>query len=100
MNKKTGVIRLQSPFEKIKLSSDMPEVNLYRAIIMQMIIDASNTSQNPKLREHEEHAKEWLFGEGEALEITCENAMLSKHEVQKAAREAIEFHRKKCDLVI
>lgn len=41
---KPNVIRLTTPFERIKLYNVSPDVALRRAIITQAIIDATNTS--------------------------------------------------------
>jgi len=39
----TFVLKPQAPFERLKMANDCPEVALNRGIILQAIIDASNT---------------------------------------------------------
>ena len=89
------LLKLQSPFEKIKQYSSNPVVNLYRAVIMQMIIDASNISKDRGLVKNALAANEFLFGKGEEFSNICDNAELSKSEVVKAARGLIAFHKRK-----
>ncbi len=95
MSNKSKVIKLQCPFERIKKHNACPEVNLYRAVIMQMIIDATNVSKNPKMIKNADHAKEFLFGNGEDLEIICDNAGLTKSEVIKLAHNLIKSQKRK-----
>lgn len=90
MKKVEGVIKLQAPFEKIKEHTNDPVERLYRAVIMQMIIDASNKSQKKDLIRNEEDAKKWLFEENEYFDWACVNANLNKDYVRKIAKKIID----------
>lgn len=90
MKNKKGVIKLQSPFEKIKQNTKDPIERLYRAVIMQMIIDSSNKSDKKELVKNEESAKNWLFKDNENFEWTCANANIEKRLVRKIAKQIID----------
>ena len=85
------VIKLQAPFERLKGYSDCPEVNLRRAIILQAIIDATNTSRNRAARQSADEAAEWLFSGGEHFTKTCLEAELEPQNVMRVAREMIDL---------
>ena len=95
MRNKSKVIKLQSPFERIKKYSTCPEVNLYRAVIMQLVIDATNISKESSNVKNEQHAKELLFEESEDFAILCDNADLNKKEVRELAKKLINSQKAK-----
>lgn len=90
MKNKKGVIKLQSPFEKIKQNTKDPIERLYRAVIMQMIIDASNKSDKKDLVKNEQEAKEWLFKDNKNFDWACTNANIDKSLVRKIAKQIID----------
>lgn len=90
MKKIEGVIRLQAPFEKIKANTDDPIERLYRAVIMQMIIDASNKSDKQELVKNERDAKKWLFEENENFDFVCFSAKMDKNIVRQIAKRIIK----------
>ena len=86
------VIKLQAPFEKIKNYNSNPEIALRRAIILQAIIDATNTSTNIYAKRFELEAKKWLFGRSKSFTKICEEAELSEDFVISIAKETIKTH--------
>lgn len=92
-NKK--VIKIQCPFERIKKYNANPEAGLYKAVIMQMIIDASNSSNDPKACRNEKRAKAWLFAGGDDFETICVMAGIKPNIVQIFARTLIAMHHEK-----
>ena len=89
-----NVIKLSAPFEKLKTYDASPEVSLFKAVIMQHIIDCTNTSNNNESRRLEIEAKTWLFGNSKDFLTVCDFAKISSLEVQKIAKEAIRMHSK------
>lgn len=90
-----GVIKFQAPFEKLKEYNDSPEVRLYKAILTQAIIDASNISNNPSSRKEEIDAKNWIFGNGEYFQEICLKAESDPNQIIKLAKEAISLNHRK-----
>ncbi|MGC0371477.1 MAG: hypothetical protein DGJ47_000166 [Rickettsiaceae bacterium] len=96
---KKGVIKLQAPFEKIRNLNCSPEVKLYKAIILQAIIDASNNSDNMVAVKIESSAREWLFNDSKWLNDVCDKAKLEVCYVRKTAKGMIKHNSKNiCDL--
>ena len=95
MKNKKNVIKLQSPFERIKLYNKSPDVALYKAVIMQMIIDASNVSKDVRASRYEKRAKAWLFLPNEDFRVVCGMAGMNPHFVIKIARSMINSHYRK-----
>jgi hypothetical protein len=93
----TKVIKIQCPFERIKKYNATPESALYKAVIMQMIIDASNISQDPKACRNEKRAKAWLFTNNEDFSVVCTMAGIEKQVVTTFAKALIAMH---CEKVI
>ncbi len=87
-----SVIKLQSPFEKIKLFNVCSEVALRRAIIIQAIIDASNVAKSREAIKATIDAKKWIFEENKEFNSTCEEANLEPCSVRKIAKEVITIH--------
>ncbi len=83
-----NVIKLNSPFEKLKNYDYSPEVKLSKAVILQAIIDATNRSDRVSLKKNEVEAMFWLFEDGDFLEV-CDNAMLCPHKIRKEAKISI-----------
>lgn len=94
-----NVIKLSAPFEKLKSYDASPEVNMYKAVIMQHIIDCTNTSNNNESRRLEIEAKTWLFGNSKDFLIVCDFAKITPWEVQKIAKEAIQMHSESSNLL-
>jgi hypothetical protein len=61
MSNNKHVLKLQSPFEKIKKSNTHGEIALFRAVITQMIIDSTNISDKIESKKLAQNAREWLF---------------------------------------
>lgn len=95
-----SVIKLQAPFEYIKISNISPEVALRRAIILQAIIDASNTSKKQSAKKIEKSAKDWLFKDSEYLHDICRDAGLEIEFVRFIATKIINYHHKQQGLKI
>lgn len=92
MPNKKNVIKLQCPFERIKKYEPIGEKSLYRAVILQMIIDASNLSEERRAKRLENEAKNWLFGENAEFIEICKRAELMPRHVRKLAQNLIELH--------
>lgn len=83
------VIKLSYPFERIKNFNEIAEIALFKSVITQMIIDATNTSDVPRLKRLELKAKKWLFGNSDDFRMVCSMASLSHSYVYKIAREVV-----------
>jgi hypothetical protein len=92
---KKKVIKIQCPFERIKKYNANPEAGLYKAVIMQMIIDASNSSNDPKACRNEKRAKAWLFAGGDDFDSICVMAGIKPNIVQIFAKTLIAMHHDK-----
>lgn len=89
-----NVLKFQAPFERIKQYGS-PEENLIKAIIMQGITDASNTTNSPATLKQTIAARNWLFG-GEGHEyfiLLCHVVGLDPFFIMKVARETIKEHK-------
>ena len=89
----TNVIKFQSPFERMKSYNTCPDISLRKAIILQAIIDASNTSDISELKKIEVEAKHWLFCTNNTFEDTCIEADMKPSLVRKIAKKIIRLHR-------
>lgn len=92
MTNKQNVLKLQCPFERIKKYDRNPISSLYKAVIMQMIIDASNISTNKKEAKLANRAKAWLFEDNEDFFVACSVACITPETARRTARELIEIH--------
>lgn len=92
-NKK--VIKVQCPFERIKKYNAHSEAALYKAVIMQMIIDASNISKDPKACRNERKAKEWLFSSSDDFKLVCLMAGIESEIIVRLAKVLIKIHHSK-----
>ena len=90
-----SVIKFQSPFERLKQYNSSSEIILYKAIITQAIIDATNTSDAPKARAMEQDAKTWIFGNSDYFQKICYMAEIEPGFVVKITKEAIKLNCKK-----
>lgn len=86
----SNVIKLQAPFERLKQYTSNPEVALRKAIILQAIIDSSNSSEEKSAKKIAESAREWLFEDSEYFDKICQEAELEPANVRKIALETIE----------
>jgi hypothetical protein len=89
---KYGVIKFQTPFEKMKDYDLKAEVRLFKSIILQAIIDASNILENVRSQKIELEAKNWLFGKSEDFYETCFRAEIEPDYVIKTARKVIRLN--------
>ena len=69
-----------------------PEVRLYKSIIIQAIIDASNISEDSYAKKIELDAKAWLFGESKDFQEICFRAGLEPCYVIKIAKKIIRLN--------
>lgn len=90
-----NVMKFQAPFERLKDYNLSPEVILYKAIITQAIIDATNISPSPKARFLEKEAKSWIFGKGDYFQKICYIAGIEPDFVVKITQEAIRLNHQK-----
>lgn len=88
-----NVIKFQSPFERLKLFDNSPDVNLRKAIITQAIIDASNISDDKQAKKLEREAKSWISGCGEYFKNICAEACMEPQYVVKLAKQIIKLHK-------
>lgn len=88
---KPYVIKLTTPFERIKLYNPIPDIALRSAIIMQAIIDATNTSATKA----EYNAKKWLFENNENFNATCLEMGIEPNYVRKTAKKLIKSQQNK-----
>lgn len=84
-----SVLKFQSPFERLKLYTDKPEVALCKAIITQAIIDSTCVSAETESRKDRLEALWWIFGESEEFLEVCDGAQLEPDFVRKLAVDAI-----------
>ena len=95
MMNKTKVIKIQCPFERIKKYNSTPEAALYKAVIMQMIIDASNLSTDSKACRNAKKAKVWLFTSNDDFRAVCAMAGINPRVVITFAKTLIAIHCEK-----
>jgi hypothetical protein len=88
------VIKFQAPFEKIKFSKISPEAMLRQAIILQAIIDASNSSLDNKSVKLSNDARKWIFGRDKNFVRYCEEAGMETDNVIKSTIDVIEYQMK------
>ncbi len=91
----SSVIKPQAPFERLKIANDSAEIALCRAIILQAIVDASNTSNNVASKQFAEEAVEWLFISNENFIEVCTSAGLEVDFVRLIASRMITLHKNK-----
>ena len=89
------VIKLQSPFERLKFINDNPEISLRKAIILQAIIDASSCSGKQQDIKIAQEARDWLFYDSEYFKQLCNEAELAPNYVANIAAQMIKLQEKK-----
>ncbi len=89
------VIKLQSPFERLKFINDNPEISFRKAIILQAIIDASSCSEKQRDKKIAQEARDWLFGNSEYFQELCNESELAPNYVANIAAEMIKIQEKK-----
>ncbi|MDP4708697.1 MAG: hypothetical protein NWS20_01655 [Rickettsiaceae bacterium] len=87
-----GVIKFQAPFERLKEYDYSPEVRLYKAILTQAIIDASNIVEAKDAKKLKLEAKRWIFGNSKYFQEVCYNAKIEPGFVIRIAKEAIKLN--------
>lgn len=87
-----GVIKFQAPFERLKEYDYSAEVCLYKAILTQALIDASNTSNSSEAKKPELEAKNWIFGDSNYFKEVCYNADVNPDFMKQITREAIKLN--------
>jgi hypothetical protein len=92
-----NVLKFQAPFERLKLYNESSEVNLYKAIIIQAIIDSTNVSKEPREQKITNEAKEWIFGHSEYFQEICLKANLEPFFVINLAKSAMNLHSSRID---
>jgi hypothetical protein len=90
-----GVIKFQAPFERLKEYDYSPEVRLYKAILTQAMIDASNVSDSPEAKKYEIEAKTWIFGNSAYFQEVCHNAEINPDFMIQITKEAIKLNSRK-----
>ena len=95
MANNTKVMKIQCPFERIKRYNATPEASLYKSVIMQMITDASNISNDPKACRLAKKAKAWLFTNSEDFKMICQMAEIEPQIVVTFAKTLIAIHHEK-----
>jgi hypothetical protein len=94
-----NVIKFQAPFERLKQYNSSSEIILYKAIITQAIIDATNISTAPRARAMELDAKEWIFGNSDYFQKICHMARIEPGFVIKITKEAIKLNCQKIEFI-
>ena len=89
---KYNVVKFQAPFERMKDYNLNPEVRLYKSIILQAIIDASNKSEDTCAKKVELEAKSWLFGGSKDFQEACFRADIEPGYVIKVAKKIIRLN--------
>lgn len=82
--------KLNAPFENLKLFNEPPEVNLFKAIIIQMLSDLMINSKSEKYLRHKREAEKWFFTDNQDFNIICENANLDPQTIKKMARKIFQ----------
>lgn len=92
------VLKFQAPFERLKQYVAIPEIRLYKSIITQAIIDATNTSSDPEAKALERDAKNWIFGNEEHFQMISYLSNSEPTFIIKLTKEAIKLNQKKLGL--
>lgn len=90
---KHNVLKLHSPFERLKLYVTSPDILLRKAIITQAIIDATNISELRIAKKIELEAKSWIFGNCESFKTTCLECGIEPSFVVRVTKELIKLHK-------
>jgi hypothetical protein len=85
----TFALKPQAPFERLRLANDCPEVALNKAIILQAMIDASNTSRCRSAQKIAKEARKWLFGNSEGFIEVCTDGELNPNFVTNLVGQII-----------
>ncbi len=65
------------------------EPGLWRAVITQALMDASNDSRKSEARRSRDDALKWLLNNDRDFEVVCDNAGFEPGYVRKRAKEAL-----------
>lgn len=93
-----GVIKFQAPFERLKDYDYSAEVRLNKAILMQALIDASNTSREKEAKKLEIDAKKWIFGNSERFHEICNGANIEPSFMRTVTKEVIKLNLSKSNI--
>lgn len=89
-----NVIKFQAPFERLKLYDECPYVNLFKSIILQSIIDATNISTiKNESKKDEIEARNWIFSDNGSFQEYCEYAKFDHTYMRRLAKNIIKIHR-------
>jgi len=92
---KSSVIKLAAPFERLKSFNYSPDITLRLAIIMQAIIDSTNTSSKKEAKKAELAAKKWIFQDNEDFNAICSEVETEPSEVRRVAKGLIKLQQSK-----
>ncbi|HJD67578.1 MAG TPA: hypothetical protein LFV66_03900 [Rickettsia endosymbiont of Bembidion lapponicum] len=92
---KPSVIKLATPFERLKFHNPLPDIALRLAIIMQAIIDSTNTSPKKEAKKAEDAAKKWIFIDNEDFITICFEAGIEPSLVRKITKGLIRLQQNK-----
>lgn len=88
-----NVIKFRTPFEGIKSNGLLPEITLWKAVIKQAMIDATNTSETKEAKKLGQEAKEWIFGEDENFKQMCFEVDIEPSWVIRSVQNLIKCHQ-------
>ncbi|KAF8818888.1 hypothetical protein [Rickettsia endosymbiont of Cardiosporidium cionae] len=92
MNNKYHVIKFQAPFERLKQYVISPDVRLYKAILLQAIIDSTNVSNNKCLKKLEIAAKNWIFKDNNDFIKICNLSNMQHCYIRKLTKKLININ--------
>ena len=88
----TKIIQLQSPFERLKEYNDAsPEKTLHKAIILQLIKDATSSSKSKQDQVNKNISREWIFINNPDFVIICQEAGYEPYYIRKLACKFIKL---------
>ncbi|MGX6960190.1 MAG: hypothetical protein ACIPMY_02890 [Rickettsia endosymbiont of Pentastiridius leporinus] len=97
---KSYVIKPAAPFERLKSFNSLPDIALRRAIIMQAVIDSTNTSLKKEAKKAEYNSKNWIFEDNENFTSTCLEAGVEPSLVKEITKDLIKLQHNKLPLKV
>lgn len=92
---KPSVIKIATPFERLKFHNPLPYIAFRLAVITQAIIDSTNTSPKKEAKKAEEAAKKWIFVYNEDFITICFEAGIEPSLVRKITKGLIRLQQNK-----